>query len=177
VSIKLASPIFASLVALSLVACGKKDEAAASALLTQAVAEAASASAVPAAAAPAAAAAGPGKILAQCMKKDVAQCTETYRFVPELASDMCKGLEGTGVFTKGEAACPKDGLVATCEFVGETQTEITYHYREKNLPLAQTVDGARAGCTMVNGKLTVAPEPEKAGPAAKAAKAAPSKKK
>lgn len=94
------------------------------------------------------------------MKKDVAQCTETYRFVPELAADMCNGLEGTGVFTKGEVACPKDGLVATCEFVGETQTEITYHYREKDLPLAQTVDGARAGCTMVNGKLTVAPQPE-----------------
>lgn len=151
-------------------ACGKKDDAPASSAVPSAGGTSVSTAAATGAAGTGAAAptgGGPGKILAQCMNKANASCKESYRQLPAAAEDFCKGLEGTGVFTKGEKPCPKDDLLSTCEFAGQEQTEITYHYHDKSLPLAQQLEGSKAACTMIDGKFVEAPrraEPKAAAP-------------
>jgi len=168
------------MIGLSLVACGKKDEAPASGSTSITAATAATgatgAAANGAAAAAAPAGGGADKILAQCMNKQNHSCKETYRLLPLAAEEFCKGLDGTGVFTKGDKACPKEDLISTCEFAGQEQTEITYHYLDKSMPLAAQIEGAKLGCSIVDGKFVEAPKPaDNKAPAGKPAPAAKKK--
>jgi hypothetical protein len=148
-----------SVLALSLVACGKANETSGAPGATGAARSAVSPSGASSitTGTPAAAAGGKGAVLAQCMKKSAFKCSETYGFVAELAPDFCKGLEGNGVFSRGDKPCPKGDLIATCEFNGETQSEISYHYRDTSVPLAEDVAGAKTACGIIDGKFTETP--------------------
>lgn len=150
--------------AASLAGCGNKQEAPSSAGASAAPAQ----NAPPAAASGTAAAAAPGgerPVLGSCNDKSSGMCKEYLGVLPLLAEDLCKGLEGKGVLTKGSTPCSRDKLVGTCEIKGDEASELWYYYAQAGI----TADMNKMGCEIV-GKWTPA---SKAAAAASGAASAP----
>ena len=172
---KLASALLSSLVLVTLAGCSKptpeeqkkkEDEFAA------AIASTLSAAAPPATTAAAAAAAGaPGKILGQCSRKENSSCKEIYGVFGLAEEEVCKGLDGSGVFTKGEKPCPKENLIATCDSVGGEQKVTTYYYVDKTQTVAAQRESAKVVCSFTDGKYAEVATTPAAGAAAPAKKA------
>lgn len=149
----------------SLLGCGKKDPDAAPAANTGApAANTGSPGATGAATGAAAAAADEKPVLGTCNDKSVFVCREYYGVLPLLAEDLCKGLEGKGVLTKGSTPCAKENLVGTCEIKGDEASERWYYYKQPDV----TPEMNKMACEIL-GKWT----PAKGAPAAAATGAAP----
>ncbi len=82
------------------------------------------------AAATAGGAAGEKPVLGSCNDTSSHVCKEYYGVLPMLAEDLCKGLEGKGVLTKGPTPCSKDNLSGTCEIKGDEASELIYYYKQ-----------------------------------------------
>ncbi|APR80343.1 Hypothetical protein A7982_05690 [Minicystis rosea] len=140
------------------VGCGNKQEAAPSA---PASAAPAATTAAPAGTASGAAAAGGSDkpVLGSCNDKSSSVCKEYYGVLPLLAEDLCKGLEGKGVLTKGPTPCSRENLSGTCEVKGDEASELIYYYKQADV----TPEMNKTVCEIV-GKWT----PAKGSPAAAA---------
>ena len=143
--------MFTGLVALSLVACGKKDEGAA--------ASTGSASTTSAAAK-----------IGSCQKlTNAGKCTE-YTIKEDLVASInkggCEATDGKWLMT----SCPADKQFANC---ATAESKIIYYSGVQAPDSLLTVDEefAKLDCEMMSGKLTVTAKP--AAPAAASAAAAP----
>ncbi len=175
---KLASALLSSFVLVTLAGCSKptpeeqkkKEDELAKALGSMMSAATTSSAATPTAAA---VPGTPGKILAQCLNKNDNLCKEFSGVLGLADEEVCKGLDKSGVFTKGEVTCPKEGVLATCESTGGEQTVKTYTYADKTQTPAAQRESAKTVCGFTDGKYA---EVQLAGGGAGGAGGAPAKK-
>jgi hypothetical protein len=174
---KLSFVVLSSLVLVTVVGCSKptpEEQKKKEEEFAAAIASTLSAAAPPAAGTAAAApAGGSGKILGQCVRKESSSCKEISGVFGLAEEETCKGLDGSGVFTKGEKPCPKENVIATCDSVGGEQKVTTYTYADKTQTLASQRESAKIVCSFTDGKYAeVAVAPAAAGAPAKKATAA-----
>lgn len=169
-----ASAVIASLALVTVVGCSKptpEEQKKKEEQWAAAIASTLSASAPPAGgtAATPATPGVPGKILGTCVNKESSSCKEISGVFGLAEEESCKGLDKSGVFTKGDKPCPKENLISSCTSTGGEQSVTTYYYVDKSTPLAAQRESAKTVCSFTDGKYT---EIAVAAPAKKAAAAA-----
>ncbi len=173
------SAVLTSLVFVAVAGCSKptpeeqkkKEEA-----FAAAIASTLNASVTPPAGGTTAPAAAPGTILGTCANKEASSCKEISGVFGLAEEESCKGLDKSGVFTKGEKPCPTENVISRCESTGGEQRVTTYYYLIKSTPLAAQRESAKMVCGFTDGKYTETATAVAAAPAKKAT-AAPKPKK
>ncbi len=164
------------LFAVGTVACDKKAASDTAAAASSAALTGASPAVPAGGGAPAAADA----VVATCTDPDTKICKEYLGTAPTLAADLCKGLEGHGVFANGKTPCSREKLSGTCVVKSDTANEVHLYYLQGEASETDQADVNKVGCEMKEGKWTAAPPSAKpaAAPAApKAPAGKPAKKK
>lgn len=172
------SALLASLILVTVAGCSKptpEEQKKKEEQWAAAIASTLSAAAPPAGTTAAPAAAGaPGKILGTCANKEASSCKEISGVFGLAEEESCKGLDKSGVFTRGETPCPRENVISSCASTGGEQTVTTYYYVDKSTPLAAQRESAKTVCGFTDGKYT---EVAVAAAAAKKPAAAPKAKK
>jgi hypothetical protein len=158
-----------ALLAATAIGCGNKQDAS----------PAPGASAAPASASGAAAAASgsaapggdKGAVYGSCVDKSSSICKEYIGALPLLAEDMCKGIEGKGVLTKGNVPCSHDNLTGTCDIMNEGTGERIYYYKQPDV----TPEMNKTVCELLGKWTPAAKTAASAAPSAAPASAPPAK--